>query len=133
MKTSCLALAACLFLAGAAQADRPSDKDMKQIGLAYHNYHDVARKGPSKPDDLAPYFNTKDEAKRLVAMIDSGDVQFVFNVKITEMVDGTSNTVLAFEKDIAKSGGLALYGDGSVKNLTAAEFKKAIVAKPKVK
>ena len=44
---------------------------------------------------------------------------------------GTSNTVLAHEKDVPTKGGWALYADGSTKKLTADEFKKATLAKKK--
>jgi hypothetical protein len=134
MKSLCLALAACgLLSAGAARAaDKFTPNDLKQIGLAYHNYHDVTGKGPAKGDDLKPYFDEKDQ-KRFVEALNLGQVVFQFNVGIRDMVDGTSNTVLAYDKDVPKEGGLVLYGDASVKKLTADEFKKAILAKPKEK
>ena len=55
----------------------------------------------------------------------------MFGVTLTDMKDGTSNTVLAYEKDVPTKGGAALMGDGSVKKLSADEFKKAILAKAK--
>ena len=41
------------------------------------------------------------------------------------------NTVLAYEKDVPTKGGYVLMGDATVKNMTADDFKKAIVAKKK--
>jgi hypothetical protein len=126
-------LACCLLMVCAVRvsaADPATANDLKQIGLAYHNYYDANQKAPAKAGDLSKYL---DNNKKLLDMLDSGNVVFVFGVGILDMKDGTSNTVLAYVKDIEKDGGLALYGDGSVKKLTADDFKKAIIAKPKNK
>ena len=45
------------------------------------------------------------------------------------MTQGSSNTILAYEKDAPEKGGMVAYGDVSVKKLSADAFKKAIVAK----
>jgi hypothetical protein len=127
-----VALGLCLALTNTTRARDVDPKkivnDLKQIGLAYHNYHDANAKAPTKPADLGPFIEND---KRLLGMLENKDIVFVFGVKITEMTDGTSNTVLAYEKDVPTKGGAVLYGDGSVKKLTADEFKKAIIAKPK--
>jgi hypothetical protein len=126
------ALGLCLALTNTTRARDVDPKkivnDLKQIGLAYHNYHDAFAKAPTKPDDLAKFVEND---KRLLGMLENKDIVFIFGVKITEMTDGTSNTVLAYEKDAPFKGGAVLYGDGSVKKLTPDEFKKAIIAKPK--
>jgi hypothetical protein len=119
-----------LLAAHARAADAVTANDLKQIGLAYHNYYDSFKKAPAKPEDLSKFL---EDNKKLVDAMKSGDIVFVFGVGITDMKDGTSNTVLAYPKDADKNGGLALYGDASVKKLTAEEFKKAIIAKPKDK
>ena len=49
---------------------------------------------------------------------------------LKDMTQGSSNTILAYEKDAPEKGGMVAHGDGSVKKLTADEFKKAIVPKP---
>ena len=36
-----------------------------------------------------------------------------------------ANTILAYEKDAPTKGGLCLFGDASVRKLTAEEFKQA--------
>jgi hypothetical protein len=135
MKTVLLALSACCVLAvgGPARAADPITADeMKQIGLAYHNYYAVEGKAPANADALAPYFD-KTNRKRLVDSMNLARVVFIFNVGILDMTDGTSNTVLAYAQETPKDGGLVLYGDASVKKLSAAEFKKAILAKAKDK
>ena len=46
---------------------------------------------------------------------------------------GSGSTVLAYEKDVPTKGGLVLYGDGFVDNVTAAEFQAKPKAQPKGK
>jgi hypothetical protein len=41
------------------------------------------------------------------------------------MTAGTSNTVLGYEKAAPEKGGLVLMADGSVRKMTAEEFKAA--------
>jgi hypothetical protein len=105
-----------------AQAPRPNTaNDLKQIGLAFHSCIDATGKAPQKADDLVPYL---DKNQKLI-----GDYVFIYGVGILQMTQGTSNTVVGYEKDVPTKGGFALYGDGSVKRLTAEEFKKVILAK----
>jgi hypothetical protein len=135
MKPLTLALTACcLLVAGSVRAADVTSNDLKIIGLAYHNYFDKNKKGPAKAEDLKLYLgDKKEEVEKLLDLLTTKKVVFIYNVGLFDMTDGTSNTVLAYEKDIAKNGGLALYGDGSVKKLSADDFKKAIIAKPKKK
>lgn len=122
-----VALLALLVLRGGVRAaDDVTANDLKQIGLAYHNHHDATNKAPAKAKDLAPYF---ENSKRLLDHLESGRIRFIYNVSIRDMVDGTSNTILAHVKEAPAKGGLVLYGDGSVRKLTADEIKKAIFAR----
>ena len=128
----CATLGVCLALTGstgARQVDpRKIMNDLKQLGLAYHSYHDANANAPSKASELAPCFEND---KRLLGLLENKDIVFSFGVRLVEMTDGPSNTILAYEKDVPTKGGAVLYGDGSVKKITADEFKKAIVAKAK--
>jgi hypothetical protein len=129
----------------AADDDKVTANDMKMIGLAYHVYSDTAGKSPAKAEDLEKYLGDDPrKARRLLEMIkpappddgghESEKVKFIFNVGIRDMLDdGLANTVIAYETAITKNGGLVLYGDGSVKKLSADDFKKAILAKPKAR
>jgi prepilin-type processing-associated H-X9-DG protein len=47
------------------------------------------------------------------------------------MTQGTSNTILAHEANAQTNGGIVLMADGSVRQMTAAEFQAAPKAQPK--
>src|SRR5262245_26282021 len=59
MKRLTLLLIACCVLVviagGVRAADPVTANELKQIGLAYHNYFATFNKGPEKPDDLLKY------------------------------------------------------------------------------
>jgi hypothetical protein len=119
-----LCLTAVLLLAGGARAADVTANDLKQIGLAYHNMNDATNKAPAKAKDLAPYF---ENSKKLLNFLESGQIVFLYNVRLQQILGGagTSNTVLAYVKEAPTKGGLVLMADGSVKKMTADEFKKA--------
>src|SRR5262245_28767237 len=125
-----VALGFCLLLGGRARAEKPDDptalsNDLKEILLAYHTYLDKNKgSAPAKATDLAPFLE-----KRALARLENKSLVFVYGVTLKDMPQGTSKTILADEADAPAKGGLLAYGDGSVKKLTADEFKKAIVAK----
>jgi hypothetical protein len=130
MRTVLTTLALLIVASGVrADEERVTPNDLKQIGLAYHNYADNnAGRAPKTAEDLAPYF---ENSKKLLDHLKTKRIEFFYGVRIVEMTEGTSNTVLAYEKDVPTKGGYALYGDGSIKKLTADEFKKAMLAKKK--
>jgi hypothetical protein len=97
---------------------------LKRIGLAYHNCSDKG-KPPASAEELAPYYENDPQ---VTAAIKDGTLVVYWNVKLLELMAGTSNTVLGYEKDAPAKGGLVLLADASVKTLTAAEFAK--LAKP---
>jgi hypothetical protein len=111
--------------AGAAPGDARTTNDLKQIGLAYHSCIDATNKAPAKAEDLAPFFENN---KRLLALLKNEDIVFFYNVTLLQMPAGSSNTVLAYVKDVPDKGGLVLMGDVSVKKMSAEEFKKANLA-----
>jgi hypothetical protein len=123
--TACAVVVLIVGMAGAAPTDARLANDLKQIGLAYHLHNDAAGKPPAKAKDLAPFM---DNNKRLVDMLENEDVVFFYGVGIAQMTAGTSNTILAYDKDVPEKGGLVLMGDASVKKMSAEEFKKATKA-----
>jgi hypothetical protein len=115
-----------------AQARQRRANELRRIGIAYHALNDAAMRGPSRAEDLAPYFENDPE---LLGLLKSGDVVFQYGVSVRDIVAGdhsTSDTVLAYEKDVPTRGGLALMADGSTKDMTPDEFRRATLAKPLV-
>jgi len=120
-------VAACGGLQQAGQKNKNTNT-LKEIGLMYHAYHDMNGKGPSGLQDLQQLASTCPDG---YAGLQSGQFVLIWNVKIPEMVQGTSNTVLGHEAAAPNSGGLVLMGDGSVRTMTAQEFAQAPKAQPK--
>lgn len=122
---ACVVVGLSVGIAGAAPGDARTTNDLKQIGLAYYNYHDSFNKGPAKAEDLAEFLEND---KRLIGLLKDENIVFFFGVGIAQMTAGTSNTVLAYVKEVPDKGGLVLMGDGSIKKLSADEFAKATKA-----
>ena len=128
--TLSVTLGLCLLLDSPARSEKADDpkalsNDLKEILLAYHNYADKNKgSAPTKAADLGPLLE-----KRALGRLEDKSVVFVYGVTLKDMIEGSSNTILAFEKDAPEKGGMVAYGDGSVKKLTADQFKKAIMAK----
>jgi hypothetical protein len=116
------------MVGGARAQDRTTTaNDLKQLGLAYHNYVDQNNRGPKDADDLAPFF---ENSKKLLDALKTKRIEFYFGVGLNDLKDtGLSNTVIAYEKDAPSKGGLVLFGDGSVRKLSVGDFKKAPKAK----
>jgi hypothetical protein len=99
--------------------------DLKQIGLAYHNYVSAMGKPPASAADIEPYL---EKDSKVPAALKDGTYVVYWNVKFTDLTNGTSNTLLGYEKDAPAQGGAVLFADGSAKPVTAEDFAKA--AKP---
>lgn len=119
-----LCLTVVLALTNSGRAADVTVNDLKQIGLAYHSCNDATNKAPTKAEDLAPYF---ENSKKLLDHLKSGRIVFLYNVRLVQIANmgGTSNVVLAYVKDVPTKGGQVLMADGSVRKMTADEFKKA--------
>jgi len=96
--------------------------DLKQIGLAYHNYYDANKKAPARAEDLAPYLEND---KRLVGLLSDKEIVFFYDFDLVKIVNstGTSKTVLAYDKDAPTKGGMVLFFDGVVRKVSAEDFK----------
>ena len=100
--------------------------DMKQLGLAYHNFHDKNARGPKDVDDFLQGTNAEDHP--VIKMTAAGGpVVFIWGVNIPDARAGAGNTVLAHQSQVPTSGGIVLFVDGHVERLTAAQF----AARPK--
>jgi hypothetical protein len=106
-----------------AAARAKKANQMKLVGLAYHDYQDNKGQPPAQAADLLPLLSTEPDAAQA---LQSGDVVVLWGAKVPQdFPDGTSLTVLGYDKDVPTKGGLVLMGDGAVQNMTAAEFQKA--------
>ena len=136
MKTMRAVSVAALLLAllgsGCGRIQNAADRakksnDLKQLGLMYHTFIDGHRKGPASADELLA--DQKDPSAKAVAqMVKDGKYVLIWGTTITEMQkspQGSTGTVLGYEANAPAAGGLVLMGDGSVRNMTAAEFAAA--------
>lgn len=123
--------AALLLAAGCGGAGNArTANDLRGIGLMYHEYHNANAKAPDKLEDLKAYSSIDPKGYEALA---AGQYVFVYGVRLLDMPEGTSKTVLAYEKDAPTKGGYVLMGDGSVQKLTAKEFQAAPKAQAKSK
>jgi hypothetical protein len=112
-------------------AEKVTSDEMKQLGKAYHAFldKDRGRVAPTKSADLKPFLTDPNTGEKLIEALKKEEIIFLYNVRIVEMIMGTVHTVVAYPKDAAENGGPVLYADGTVRTLTADEFKKATLAK----
>jgi hypothetical protein len=124
-----LAFLGCSSGGGGGDADPQAREDLGKIGMAYHNFNDAMRgRGPRNLEEFKPY--VEGGSKTAYDGLKEGRYVFIWNVRLLDM-QPPHETVLGYEKDVPTRGGPVLFGDASVKNLTAEEFKAARLAKPK--
>lgn len=108
--------------------DARTQMDLKMIGLAYHNHLEAFRKPPARAEDLRAFLA---ESPTAFQRLKDGQVMFSWNVGVQEMAAGSSNTILAYDKDVPAKGGLVLFGDGMVRVISLDEFQKTATAQPR--
>jgi predicted Zn finger-like uncharacterized protein len=95
---------------------------MRQIGLAYHNYITTFNRAPMKWQDLKPYYENNTD---ITEMLEKGWYVFIPKVMPQHMTQGTSNTILAYERYGDRKGlRVVVMGDGSIQIFDEQEFKK---------
>ena len=122
-------LLGCGSVRNAADRAKRSNR-LKAAALAYINYCDDNRgKAPAGPADLQKYVS---EFPEVGQALQNGDIVIYWNVRFPDDMQqqGTSNTVLGYEKDVPAKGGMVIMGDGSVREMTAQEFQAAPKATP---
>jgi hypothetical protein len=126
-----IVLVACVLPLGCGKGaiNTKNSNDLKVIGLAFHNFSaDKPGKAPMKAEDLDPYMKDVPDASK---GLKDGKVVFLYGASLQDIMKAgmTSDTVLAYEKDVPAQGGLVLFADGSVQKMSAGEFQTAKKAK----
>lgn len=109
----------------------PSKEDhLMEVGGLISSYSGEFKKGPAKAADLARY----EQGYPLgLAAIKSGDIVVIWGAKMEMNEGGGPSTlppnVIAYGKDVPTAGGSVLLQNGTVKQMTADEFKTAEKAK----
>lgn len=96
---------------------------LKVIGLALHNYNAASPTAPPRqPEDIQPYLEPTPYAE-----LRTGKFMVVWGASIEKMYQaGTlEQHVLAYEAEVPERGGAVLMADGSVRDMTPAEFQAA--------
>jgi hypothetical protein len=95
---------------------------LKKIGLAYHSCLDATGKPAAKWQDLKPYY--EDDAQ-VTKALQEGSLVVYTNFDFRKDARGTSNVVLGYQREVPTRGGQVLMADGSVRQMSAADFAKA--------
>jgi hypothetical protein len=113
---------------GGAGGDPAAFKDLKHIGMAFHNYNDKYRgKGPPNADALKEFLEGDTPAYR---GLKDGRYVFVWNARLLDNI-GEPPAVLAYQKDVPSQGGVVLFVNIETRHMTPDEFKSARLAKAK--
>jgi hypothetical protein len=112
--------------------------DLKKFALLYHEYNAAHDRSPSSLDDLEA-FTPEDtlginppetyDAPRAFEMIRSGRFIIIWDAELLPDGDQNEKYVLGYERNASEDGGLVMRAGGSVRYLTAEQFK----ALPKIK
>lgn len=102
----------------------PKDPEggLKQIGETYKYLADQKLRVPTKLTDLDEYSGNLEAA---LPLLSSGDLVLFYGIPYS----AGSKDILAYEKDASSAGGWVLLRNGTVKKLTAEEFKSSPKAK----
>ena len=122
-----LAVLSCIVACGSLRqsaARQKTSNDLKQLGLAYHNFIDANKKGPANSAEWLSKAGPEDAA--LIQQTGPGGKYTMFwGVQISKLPQGSNNTVLGHESTVPSQGGLVLMCDASVRQMTATEFAAA--------
>src|SRR5262249_22282199 len=130
------AVLVCLLACGAQQkikqaAERAQrSNDLKQIVNAMINYHDANQTFPPDQQTIIQWLQKMDPQS--TALVQSGQFTILYgNMRMLDMTEGTSNTIVAYDNQMSGGGRLVATADGAVMNMTDGEFATKPRLKPK--
>lgn len=99
-----------------------NSQNLTELKMLLEEYQTTYKKAPAKQLDLVKLEPSYPGAVRLLAR---GEIVYVWGVSLSQSNHG----ILAYHKDAPEKGGSVLMEDGTVKDVTAAEFTAAPKAK----
>jgi hypothetical protein len=102
-----------------------SMNELKELGLAYWNYHDQTGKSPASWDDLT---NSGLIGSETVQKLQAQNVTVAWNVELSQLSMGTSEFILAYPSGASGPLVTVLMGDGSVQNIPPDELQRRLDA-----
>ena len=100
--------------------------NLKMVALTYLNYVHDHQNGPTTVDEFITYAQPRLPAPAQgIDNMKSGKYVFFMGVNTDQNPDQRGETVLGYETEVPGSGGLVAMCDGSVRQMTAAEFAAA--------
>jgi hypothetical protein len=126
----CAVVAGLIYLSGCAESPQPPPpaepaQALKELGEVY-KYLDYSKFPP--PKNAAEFNQYQDAMMNAYQGVQNGDYVVAYGVGWST-APGASSQVLAYEKKVPTDGGAVLLRDGTVKQMTAAEF--AVLPKAK--
>lgn len=98
---------------------------LKEIPEVYKYLAYQKQPPPARLDDLNPFIDTLPNA---FSRLQTGEYILVWGVGLSQTPEA-AKTVLAYEKKVPSEGGAVLLANGTVREMTAAEFQEAPKAK----
>jgi len=134
--TFCL-LIGVIMLSGCGavtQARKAADRqqqanNLKQVGMAYHRFHDKHRRGPDNWEEL----QSEAMGSPAIQVIRNAGYEVFFGIAFKDINIGTSNCIMAHKPADVATGGDVLTMDGAVMPMSADELKKALELRATVK
>ncbi len=108
---------------GGSSLSGASQNDLKEFGLAFHNYVDATGNAPGDWDSLIAQAG---DSRGAVTNVRNMEYVVHWNVHFRDAIIGTSNFVLAYPKDGKENGGWVVYLDGSVRRMSGADLQAAL-------
>ena len=116
-------LSACSSKKNDPNAGAPTPTDaLQQVANMIRDYSSTKGKPPAKLADLAQFKNHYNIG---YSAVESGEVVVVWGASVAGEGGGEGTGVVAYEKAAESSGGAVLLQSGTVKQMTADEFRAA--------